>query len=118
NHKLISFVLNNGGLYGGRRGREHGGPGAIPLTHWTDLPETDYTAVAQGMGVPGERVEKADELAPAIRRAIAADGPYFIEVITAASTMHLHLTETPDRDARTTRKGGHGDLVVDGSWPN
>ncbi|MFI0821996.1 thiamine pyrophosphate-binding protein [Streptomyces sp. NPDC021098] len=116
--KVISIVLNNGGLYGGRRGREHGGPGSIPLKHWTDLPETDYTAVAQGMGVPGERVEKTEQLAPAIRRAVEADGPYFIEVMTAASTMHLHLAGWPDPDPRTTRKGGHGDLSVDGSWPN
>ncbi|EFL21188.1 hypothetical protein SSOG_00900 [Streptomyces himastatinicus ATCC 53653] len=63
-------------------------------------------------------MEKADELAPAIRRAIAADGPYFIEVLTAASTMHLHLAGWPDTDPKTTRKGGHGDRVVDGSWPN
>jgi acetolactate synthase-1/2/3 large subunit len=118
NLKVVSILLNNGGLYGGRRGRAHGGPGSIPLTHWTDLPETDYTAVAQGMGVPGERVEKADELAPAIRRAIAADGPYFIEVMTAASTMHLFLAEWPDPDPRTTRKAGHADRSVDGSWPN
>ncbi|MFE2062961.1 thiamine pyrophosphate-binding protein [Streptomyces sp. NPDC059467] len=118
NLKVVSIVLNNGGLYGGRRGREHGGPGSVPFTHWTDLPETDYSAVAQGMGVPGERVDKADELAAAIRRAIAADGPYFIEVMTAASTMHLHMAGWPDPDPKTTRKAGHADLFVDGSWPN
>lgn len=118
NLKVVSIVLNNGGLYGGRRGREHGGPGTVPFTHWTDLPETDYTAVAQAMGVPGERVEKADELAPAIQRAIAADGPYFLEVMTSASTMHLHLAGWPDPDPKTTRKIGHGDRIVDGSWPS
>lgn len=116
--KVVTIVLNNGGLYGGRRGREHGGPGSIPAKHWTDLPETDYTAVAAGMGVPGERVEKSEQLAPAIRRAIEADGPYFIEVLTAASTMHLHLAGWPDPSPGTRRKGGHGDLTVDGSWPN
>ncbi|WP_406464644.1 thiamine pyrophosphate-dependent enzyme [Streptomyces sp. NBC_01622] len=120
NLKVVSIVLNNSGLYGGRRGREHGGPGTVPFTHWTDLPETDYTAVAKAMGVPGERVEKADELGPAIQRAIAADGPYFLEVMTSASTMHLHLhlAGWPDPDPKTTRKIGHGDRVVDGSWPS
>jgi acetolactate synthase-1/2/3 large subunit len=118
NLKVVSIILNNGGLYGGRRAREHGGPGLMPPTNWTDLPETDYTAIAKGMGVPGERVEMADELAPAIRRAIAADGPYFIEVITAASTLHLFLAGWADPDPKTTRKFGHGDRFVDGSWPN
>ncbi|GHB59123.1 acetolactate synthase [Streptomyces umbrinus] len=118
NLKVISIVLNNGGLYGGRRGRAHGGPGSIPVTHWSDFPDTDFTAVAQGMGVPGERVEKADQLTPAIQRAIAADGPYFIEVLTSASTLHLYLAGWPDPEPRTSRKAGHGDRFVEGSWPN
>ncbi|MEU1272601.1 thiamine pyrophosphate-binding protein [Streptomyces sp. NPDC005799] len=118
NLKVISIVLNNGGLYGGRRAREHGTGGMSASAHWTDLPETDYTAVAQGMGVPGERVEKSDQLAPAIRRAIAADGPYFIEVITAASTLHLLLGGGPEQKPKTARKFGHGDRFVEGSWPN
>jgi acetolactate synthase-1/2/3 large subunit len=118
NLKVVAILLNNAGLYGGRRGRAHGGPGSIPATHWTDLPETDYTAVAKGMGVPGERVEKAADLASAIRRAIAADGPYFVEVMTAASTLHLMLADWPDPDPKTNRKAGHGDRFVEGSWPN
>jgi acetolactate synthase-1/2/3 large subunit len=118
NLKVVCIVLNNGGLYGGRRGRSHGGPGALPITHWTNFPETDYTAIANGFGVPAERIEKADALAPAIRRAIDADGPYFIEVVTSASTLHLLLTGWPDPDPKTTRKSGHGDRYVEGSWPN
>lgn len=116
--KVVSIVLNNGGLYGGRRGREHG-VNALPLTHWTDLPEeTDYTAIARSMGVPGERVEKAADIAPAIRRAIEADGPYFIEVMTSGSTLHLSLNAWPDPDPKTARKFGHGDRSVEGSWPS
>ncbi|MGW0950192.1 thiamine pyrophosphate-binding protein [Streptomyces sp. NPDC002623] len=118
NLKVVCIVLNNGGLYGGRRGREHG-VNALPLTHWTDLPEeTDFTTIARSMGVPGERVEKADDIAPAIRRAIEADGPYFIEVMTSGSTLHLSLNGWPDPDPKTTRKFGHGDRSVEGSWPS
>lgn len=45
----------------------------------------DYTKIAEGLGAHSEKVEKADELAPAIKRAIkvAAEGrPAFLEVIT------------------------------------
>jgi acetolactate synthase-1/2/3 large subunit len=120
NLKIVSIVINNGGLFGGRRGRAPGGGPALPSSHWTDLPDVDYTAIAQGLGVQAERVEKADELAPAIRRAIAADGPYFLEVQAAASTMHLHLmamATSPEPADGNPRKLGHGDRIVKGSWP-
>jgi acetolactate synthase-1/2/3 large subunit len=45
----------------------------------TDLPGTDYAAIARGFGAHGERVESVDEVAPALARALAADGPSVID---------------------------------------
>jgi thiamine pyrophosphate-dependent acetolactate synthase large subunit-like protein len=45
----------------------------------TDLPGTDYAAIARGFGARGERVDTVDEVAPALSRALAADGPSVID---------------------------------------
>jgi thiamine pyrophosphate-dependent acetolactate synthase large subunit-like protein len=45
----------------------------------TDLPGTDYAAIARGFGARGERVDTPGEFAPALRRALAADGPSVID---------------------------------------
>jgi acetolactate synthase-1/2/3 large subunit len=44
-------------------------------------PDLDFVALAAGMGVPGERVTTADELAAALRRAAAEPGPHLIEAM-------------------------------------
>jgi acetolactate synthase-1/2/3 large subunit len=49
----------------------------LDLSH----PTTDFTALAQGMGMPAERVSTADGLAEALRRAYDAPGPHLIEAI-------------------------------------
>lgn len=43
-------------------------------------PELDFVHLAAGMGVEGVRVEKADEIAPALARAVAANRPYLVEI--------------------------------------
>lgn len=40
----------------------------------------DYAAVARGCGADGIRIERAEELGPAIRRALAADRPVLLDV--------------------------------------
>jgi acetolactate synthase-1/2/3 large subunit len=42
-------------------------------------PDLDFVALAAGMGVPGERVTTAEELAAALRRASAEPGPHLVE---------------------------------------
>jgi thiamine pyrophosphate-dependent acetolactate synthase large subunit-like protein len=48
------------------------------------------------MGVPAARVETPDEVAPAIERALAADGPFLIDLL-------LHQ-EVPDHDEDATNR--------------
>ena len=46
-----------------------------------DVHGVEITRIARGFGVEGEVVEKADDLRPAIERAVSAGGPYLLDVI-------------------------------------
>ena len=45
----------------------------------TDLEGTDYAAIARGFGAHGERITSPGEVAPALARALAHDGPAVID---------------------------------------
>jgi acetolactate synthase-1/2/3 large subunit len=44
---------------------------------------TDFTAVARSFGVAGIRVEQPGDIGPALQRALAADEPVIVDVVTA-----------------------------------
>lgn len=44
-----------------------------------DRPPIDFVGLARSLGVPGERVDKPAEVAPALGRALAAGGPYLLD---------------------------------------
>jgi pyruvate dehydrogenase (quinone) len=46
----------------------------------TSLENPDFAAVAQAIGLHGERVENGDDLRPALERALAHDGPSLVNV--------------------------------------
>ena len=46
-----------------------------------EVPGIDFVGVARGLGVEGETVEEAEDLLPALKRAINAGGPYLLDVI-------------------------------------
>jgi acetolactate synthase-1/2/3 large subunit len=56
------------------------GPQAERLTRLSE-PGLDWVSLAQGMGVPGARVETAEELTRELERALAIAGPHLIEAI-------------------------------------
>ncbi|CUU59299.1 acetolactate synthase-1/2/3 large subunit [Parafrankia irregularis] len=65
------------------------------------LADTDYDQVAVGYGGHGERVRRIDDLAPAIRRAFAVDGPTVINVAVAdvmhpVAPMVIDVSDDPD----------------------
>ena len=43
-------------------------------------PTIDYVGLAKSLGVPGERVEKTQDVGSAMGRALASGGPYLIDV--------------------------------------
>jgi acetolactate synthase-1/2/3 large subunit len=63
-----------------RVGADAGGPLARKLLDLTN-PNLDFTQLAQGMGVPARRVERAEELADALDASYAEPGPSLIEVV-------------------------------------
>lgn len=79
---ILTIVLNNSGMaiYG---------PKLFPLAHeryGTKTVSGNYAKVAEALGGYNERVERPEEVAPAIRRAqqvVAAGQPALLEIITA-----------------------------------
>ncbi|MFQ6098523.1 MAG: thiamine pyrophosphate-binding protein [Armatimonadota bacterium] len=41
----------------------------------------DFAAIARGFGCAGERIERGEEVGPAVRRALGSGGPYVIEAM-------------------------------------
>ncbi len=45
-----------------------------------DRPPIDFVGLARSLGVPGERVDKTPDVAPALGRGLASGGPYLLDV--------------------------------------
>jgi benzoylformate decarboxylase len=63
------------------------GPGAVGhdfVGADLDDPRTDFLAIAAGFGVDGERVEAAEGIGPAMRRALESGAPRLIEIVMSA----------------------------------
>ena len=63
-----------------RAGIAEPGPKARALTDLSH-PSVDWVALARGFGVPGTRVETAEELDRELARALAEPGPHLLEAI-------------------------------------
>ena len=53
------------------------GPEAVSLT---DIPGIDWVTFAKSMGAEGERIDHPDQIADAMARALAHDGPYLLDL--------------------------------------
>ena len=58
----------------------------------TDLHNPDFAAMANAMGILGIRVEESEDLEPALRRALAHDGPVLVDVVTATQELAMPPT--------------------------
>jgi acetolactate synthase-1/2/3 large subunit len=77
--KVIIVLDNNHCLYANRQGMKMWGI----QNPWCELPEiTDFVALAKSLGVDGEKVTNAGDIAGALQRALAAEGSYLIDVVT------------------------------------
>ena len=73
----VWIVLNDG-----RYGMVAQGMEALGWTPFgTEIPRVDFVAVARGLGADGVRVEREADVEPALRAAMAARGPFLVDVI-------------------------------------
>ena len=80
----VTIVNNNGGGNQSKRGfdRAYGGePTAKSRELWTYNP-MNFAKLAEDMGALGIRVERAGDIAPALARALAANRPAVIDVVS------------------------------------
>ena len=75
---VVFLVVNNSGYSILKGFRDAIGAEEVP---GLDVPDVDLVAVARGLGVEAERVEKAEDLSAAVERALRAGRPYLIDVI-------------------------------------
>lgn len=56
-------------------------PGSIPDPSFFRLPNIDYAKIAEGYGVPAMRVDREDQIAPAVDRLVEFNGPFLIDLV-------------------------------------
>ncbi|WP_374009627.1 ubiquinone-dependent pyruvate dehydrogenase [Leifsonia sp. LS-T14] len=89
------------------------------VNYGTGLENPDFGAVAQAIGIHGQRVEKPDELEGALRAAFAHDGPALVDVVTARQELSIPPAITTKQVAGFTLyalrtiMSGRGDELID-----
>ena len=75
------MIANNGGyrIIKQRLKAFHGSDRYVGMDF--EDPKIDFTALAQSLGMPAERISDPDALAPALQRAFATPGPKLLDVI-------------------------------------
>ncbi len=96
-HQLrIVFIVFNNGMYGTiRMHQENRFPGR---TVGTDLCNPDFVMYAQSFGLHAERVDHDAQFAPALARALAAEGSSLIELVIDPETLTPRATLSALRD--------------------
>jgi acetolactate synthase-1/2/3 large subunit len=82
---IVVVVFNNGALGWVRHGQ-----GDRPIA--SEFGTFDHAAIARAMGCVGMRVERADDLSDALRRALAAGRPAVLDVITTTRATFRDVT--------------------------
>ena len=80
----ITVVNNNGGGNQSKRGfdRAYGGEQTEKARELWTYNSTNFAKIAEDMGALGIRVEKASDIAPALKRALTANRPVVIDIAT------------------------------------
>lgn len=116
--KVIVIVDNNHCLLANRSGMKMWGL----ENPWVDLPEsTSFAAVAKAQGVNGETVTDADQILPALRRAMESPGSYLLDVHTDPETRIKRALRDviPILSDRKPQQGAssHFGPPLQGAWP-
>jgi acetolactate synthase-1/2/3 large subunit len=95
--KLISIVVDNGSYGTIRMHQERAYPRRVA---GSDLKNPDFAALARAYGWSSHRVERTDQFEPALRAALAGDGPTLIHVLLDTERISPRATITQLRNAR------------------
>jgi len=82
----VTFVICNNKAYSILKERVIAQPNSASLANEKIIgmdfkdPELDFPALARGMGVPGHTITDPADIVPALRQALAADGPTLLDV--------------------------------------
>ena len=77
----------------------------------TDLGKVAFAQMAQSMGVPGERVASVDAFAQALDNALAATGPYLIDVDMEHFALHGNFGDAEIEKLMRKPCEPHGSLL-------
>jgi thiamine pyrophosphate-dependent acetolactate synthase large subunit-like protein len=77
NHSYKLLKLNIQQYWNELRLPEH----EFPISFDLSEPDIQFAALAQAMGVPGVRVERPEQIGPAIQQALEHDGPFLIDLV-------------------------------------
>ena len=89
------------------------------LSHATDLAETDFSKVAEAVGILGLRAEKPEQVKPALSQALGHEGPALVDVVVNRQELAIPPTITLEQIKGFTLYmikavlNGRGDEVVD-----
>jgi len=89
----IVAVLMNNGVYGAERRNQY--DFFDKRYFWTALENPDFSKIAANMGAITKRIEKPEEIAPAMKKAFESDGPVLLEFMVDGKV----LSEPYRRDA-------------------
>jgi benzoylformate decarboxylase len=59
-------------------------PSKFPESFDLDGPVVDFAKLSESMGVPATRVEKPEDVEPAIKKMLETDGPYLIDMVVSS----------------------------------
>ena len=96
----VTTVIFNNRSYGilnielERVGAETIGPEAKAQLDLAE-PAIDFVSMAQGMGVPAQRVARAEDFSAALKRAFASRGPFLIDAVVPSEYEGLKLKALP-----------------------
>ncbi|MGJ5629806.1 ScyA-related TPP-binding enzyme [Nostoc sp. CALU 1950] len=85
----VWIVLNDGRYNICQQGMAYLGFNQVDAT----IPQADFVKIAQGMGAEGIRVERESDVQAALEKAIAANGPFVVDVI-------IDPTQIPPSESR------------------
>jgi acetolactate synthase I/II/III large subunit len=98
----VVFLVVDNRMYGTiRMHQEREYPGRVI---GTSLTNPDFAAFAASFGLHAGRVERTDEFAPALDRALAADGPALLHLLPDPEAITPHTTLTAVREGTAARE--------------